>query len=159
MTEADLYFEDVAVGGSLPELRRRPSAVQLFRFSAVTWNAHRIHFEREYARHEGYEEVLVHSQLHGCFIAQAVTDWMGPHGRLVSFSWQNRAPAQLGVELVVSGVVRRVYFSNGEGRVDIELEEHDEYGTLCAPATATVTLPRRVGEAGPVAGPQPNCME
>lgn len=145
VTSAGPCFEDVEAGLRLPELRRRPSSVQLFRFSAVTWNAHRIHFEREYARREGYEDVLVHSQLHGCFIAQAVTDWMGPLGRLVSFSWQNRAPAKLGTELVVNGVVRGGSFSNGEGRVDIDLEEHDERGALCASGSATVVLPRRAG--------------
>lgn len=137
------FFEDVAVGLQLPELRRRPDTVQLFRFSAVTWNAHRIHFERDYAKREGYDDVLVHSQLHGAMIAQAVTDWMGPRGRLATFSWQNRAPATGGTELVIHGVVRRVFACRGEGRVEIDLEERDGRGSTCVVASATVVLPRR----------------
>lgn len=146
-------FEDVRVGDRLPELRRTPGAVTLFRFSAVSWNAHRIHFERAYAEQEGYAGPLVHSQLHGCLLAQAVTDWMGPRGRLVKFSWQNRAAATSGTELVVSGTVRDVYFASGAGHVEIDLEERDAAGTLCAPGKATVVLPSRRGAADSAAQP------
>lgn len=138
-----LCFEDIEVGVRLPELRRRPSTVQLFRFSAVTWNAHRIHYEREYALREGYAGVLVHSQLHGCFLAQIVTDWMGPQGRLTRFSWKNKMPAAGGTELISRGTVSRVYSAGGVGLVDVDLEELDEHGVLCVSGTATVILPPR----------------
>lgn len=141
------WFEDVQVGMELPEVRWRPSTVQLFRFSAVTWNAHRIHFDRPYAQREGYSDVLVQSQLHGCVIAKAVTDWLGPHGTLRSFLWRNHAPAVPGTELTVRGVVRRVQAATEVGEVEIELEERDEHDVLCAPANATVILPRRIPTA------------
>ena len=35
----------------------------LFRFSALTYNAHRIHYDREYARGEGYPGLLTHGPL------------------------------------------------------------------------------------------------
>ena len=34
----------------LRDIEYRPSRLQLFRFSAVTWNAHRIHYDEAYAR-------------------------------------------------------------------------------------------------------------
>jgi 3-methylfumaryl-CoA hydratase len=38
-----------------------PSPVELFRFSAVTFNAHRIHYDTTYARSdEGYPDLVVH---------------------------------------------------------------------------------------------------
>lgn len=38
-----------------------PSPVDLFRFSAVTFNSHRIHYDRPYTRdEEGYPDLLVH---------------------------------------------------------------------------------------------------
>lgn len=141
--EHQRFFEDVAVGDVLPELRRRPGPVTLFRFSAVSWNAHRIHYDAAFAAGEGHGGTLVHSQLHGCYLAQAVTDWMGPRGRLVRFAWQNRAAATRGTELVVRATVCKVYELAGIGHVDLELEERAAAGTLCAPATATVTLPSR----------------
>lgn len=143
MDHTQRVFEDLAMGDRLPLLRRRPGAVTLFRFSAVSWNAHRIHYERTYAEKEGHAGPLVHSQLHGCYLAQAVTDWMGPRGQLLRFSWQNRAPATVDTDLVVSGTVGRLYLIEGVGHVELELEEHDAAGTLCAPGRATVTLPRR----------------
>ncbi|MGA3216281.1 MAG: acyl-CoA dehydrogenase [Acidimicrobiales bacterium] len=36
------------------------SPVMLFRFSAATWNSHRIHYDRPFAIEEGYPGLLVH---------------------------------------------------------------------------------------------------
>ncbi|MEX2650069.1 MAG: MaoC family dehydratase N-terminal domain-containing protein [Alphaproteobacteria bacterium] len=41
----------------------RPDAVMLFRFSALTFNAHRIHYDRAYVVEEGYPGLLVHGPL------------------------------------------------------------------------------------------------
>jgi 3-methylfumaryl-CoA hydratase len=35
----------------------------LFRFSALTYNAHRIHYDRDYAAEEGYPHLVVHGPL------------------------------------------------------------------------------------------------
>lgn len=41
-----------------------PSAVQLFRFSAITFNGHRIHYDADYCRDvEGYPNLVVHGPL------------------------------------------------------------------------------------------------
>lgn len=41
-----------------------PNAVLLFRYSALTFNSHRIHFDREFARNdEGYPGLVVHGPL------------------------------------------------------------------------------------------------
>jgi 3-methylfumaryl-CoA hydratase len=41
-----------------------PTTVDLFRFSAVTFNAHRIHYDRPYATiAEGYPDLVVHGPL------------------------------------------------------------------------------------------------
>ena len=40
------------------QLEYTPSPTTLFRFSALTFNAHAIHLDREYARAEGYSGVL-----------------------------------------------------------------------------------------------------
>ena len=85
-----------------------PTEVQLFRFSAVTWNAHRIHYDLPHARAEGYPGILVQSHLHGCFLAQAVLAWGGPGSRLLRFSWQNRGVAVPGDELACTGTVTGV---------------------------------------------------
>jgi 3-methylfumaryl-CoA hydratase len=43
----------------------------LFRYSALTFNAHRIHYDRDYARNlEGYEALVVH----GPYVATLLMD-------------------------------------------------------------------------------------
>jgi 3-methylfumaryl-CoA hydratase len=41
----------------------RPTAVLLFRYSALTFNGHRIHYDNEYCLQEGYPGLLVHGAL------------------------------------------------------------------------------------------------
>jgi 3-methylfumaryl-CoA hydratase len=48
------------------------SPTLLFRFSALTYNAHRIHYDRDYARHvEGYPGLLIHGPLQALAMAEA----------------------------------------------------------------------------------------
>jgi acyl dehydratase len=118
-----------------------PTQVQLFRFSAVTWNAHRIHYDLPYARSEGYDGILVQSHLHGCFLVQAVLSWGGPASRLRRFSWQNRGVAIPGDELSCTGTVSDVVRVPGLLRISWDLEERNQDGRLCAPGAAVLEIP------------------
>ena len=40
-----------------------PDPVQLFRYSALTFNAHRIHYDRDFCRSEAYPGLVVHGPL------------------------------------------------------------------------------------------------
>lgn len=139
MAGNQLLFEDVKVGTALPALIKRPTNVELFRFSAMTWNSHRIHYDKVYAQSEGYPDVLVQSHLHGCFLLQAVMDWAGPRSRVLGFRWQNRGIAIPGDVLTCGGKVIKAEM----GVVECELEERNQKGELCAPGWARVELPRR----------------
>lgn len=51
----------------------QPDSRLLFRFSALTFNAHRIHYDRAYAREvEGYPGLVVHGPLMAVLLAQLV---------------------------------------------------------------------------------------
>ena len=78
----------------------------MFFFSAATYNGHRIHYDKQWARDvEGYDDVLVQGPLQSALLARAVTDWIGGRGRLVEYSVQNRAVAHPGQQLTFGGVV------------------------------------------------------
>ena len=139
----ELFFEDVEIGAGLPSLVKVPTTIQLFRYSAVTWNAHRIHYEREYALREGHPDVLVQAHLHGAFLLQMIGDWIGPRGRLVSFGWSNRGRAVPGDTLTCTGRVVAKRADGGRQLVDLELAETNQRGEVCAPGKATVALPSR----------------
>ena len=69
-----------------------PNSVTLFRYSALTFNPHRIHYDRPYAMQiEGYPGLVVH----GPFSQQCLLDLLRDNTkgkRIVSFSMRARAP-------------------------------------------------------------------
>lgn len=134
-----VYDEDVETGYLIPVLAVTVSETQMFFFSAATYNGHRIHYDKDWARDvEGYENVLVQGPLQAALLSRALTDWIGGAGRLVSFSVQNRAIAYPGQELRFGGVVT----GKRDSLVDLDIfcRRGDD---VLMPGTATVCLPRR----------------
>jgi hydroxyacyl-ACP dehydratase HTD2-like protein with hotdog domain len=130
----------LSVGADIPALIKQPSPVALFRFSATTWNAHRIHYDREYAASEGYPSILVQGHLHGAYLTQMLLDWLGNAGTIRTFEWSNRRPAFPGDTLTCHGRVQRVYEEDGAILADCEIWEENQRGELCAPGKATVAF-------------------
>jgi 3-methylfumaryl-CoA hydratase len=76
--------------------RIAPGPVTLFRFSAVTCNAHRIHYDAGYARTvEGYPGLVVHGPLTALLLAGSVPR----HTRLEPEEFSFRAVAPLFADL------------------------------------------------------------
>ena len=143
MTDAQVYFEDVEPDDEIPPLTVSVDETQMFFFSAATYNGHRIHYDKRWAREvEGYDDVLVQGPLQSALLARAVTDWIGGRGRLVEFSVQNRAVAHPGEQLVFGGVVTAKRIVDGVGLVDLTITGRRD-DTVLMPGTATVALPLR----------------
>lgn len=65
----------------------------LFRFSALTYNAHRIHYDRDYATGvEGYPGLVVHGPLQAVLLADAL-DRALPARTVATFTFRGVAPA------------------------------------------------------------------
>lgn len=143
MTADQVCYEDVETGDAIPDLTVTVTETQMFFFSAATYNGHRIHYDKEWARDvEGYDNVLVQGPLQAALLSRALTDWIGGDGRLVAFSVQNRAIAYPGQELTFGGVVTGKRSTDSEACVDLDIfcRRGDD---LLMPGTATVALPRR----------------
>lgn len=136
---AQLHLEDVSVGDELPVVVQVASRVQLFLYSAATWNPHRIHYDIDYARMEGHPDVIVHGPLQGAWLSQFVTDWAGPAGRILNLSWQNRASALPEHAYEFRG---RVTAIDGDV-VSLDVWEQSPDGAVLMPGSARVSLPRR----------------
>lgn len=135
-----VYFEDIETGYAIPLLTVSVTETQMFFFSAATYNGHRIHYDKDWARDvEGYDNVLVQGPLQAALLSRALTDWIGAGGRLVRFSVQNRAIAYPGQQLIFGGVVTG---KSPTDRVDLEIfcRRGDE---VLMPGTAQVSLPLR----------------
>ena len=144
MTDQQPFFDDIAVGEHIPTLTVTVDETQMFFFSAATYNGHRIHYDKEWARGtEGYDNVLVHGPLQAALLARALGDWIGGRGRLVSFSVQNRTVAYPGEALSFGGEVTGKRLSDeGTGLVDLVVTGRRN-DTILMPGTATVELPLR----------------
>jgi len=104
-----------------------PTTVELFRFSAITFNAHRIHYDRPYAIDvEGYPELVVHGPL----VAMRLCDFAGRVAgrRLRRFTFRGEAPT------FVSQPVRLVA-RRADAEVQLRAERVD--GTVAMSASAT----------------------
>lgn len=133
------WADEVAVGDELPTMVKRAGRAQLFLYSAATWNPHRIHYDVDYARVEGHPDVIVHGPLQGAWLTQYVTDWIGPHGRLLHAGWQNRASALPDQDLVFRGRVTAIDGS----RISLDVWEEGPDGAVLMPGRAVVQLPTR----------------
>jgi len=85
------------------QLRLRPTETLLFRFSALTANAHRIHYDTPYARDvEGYPGLVVHGPLLALLILELVRR-NAPRRQVRSLSYRLHRPAFVGEHLLVGG--------------------------------------------------------
>ncbi|MFD3588095.1 acyl dehydratase [Streptomyces sp. NPDC058683] len=123
-------------GDICPPRQYTHSNVQLFRFSAVSWNAHRIHYDAGFAASEGFPDVVVQSTLHGETLSRYALAWAGPAARLETVSWRNRTTAVAGEPLTWTATVRAV-----EGaRVSLDVAVHKADGTPCVTGTVELAL-------------------
>ena len=69
-----------------------PDPVMLFRYSAVTFNGHRIHYDCKYVTEvEGYPGLIVHGPLTGTFLLELALA-NNPGRKLTGYGFQARAP-------------------------------------------------------------------
>jgi hydroxyacyl-ACP dehydratase HTD2-like protein with hotdog domain len=137
------------VGDTMEPVTNRPTEVQLFRYCAVSWNSHRIHYDRDWAASEGYPHVLVQSHLHGAFFTRFVFDWAGANGRVERVAYSVRRFAIPGDELTMEGTVVGIAEDEDGITVSLELREvrHAD-GTVCAIGDADVRFPRVASGSG-----------
>ncbi|HHG5537204.1 acyl-CoA dehydrogenase [Pseudomonas aeruginosa] len=102
--DQDLVYRDApAPGAALPEgkpartdekwcRKVQPTSTLLMRFSALTFNAHRIHYDRDYATHvEGYPGLVVHGPLVATLLLDLAYEHL-PGIRVVEFSFRAVRP-------------------------------------------------------------------
>lgn len=109
-----VYRDDPAPGEAPPpakqapadaawSVRHLPDPVLLFRYSAVTFNAHRIHYDEPYAKHvEGYPGIIVQGQLTATLMLQACLK-ANPGRRPAEFSFRAVKPLFSGAPFFVEG--------------------------------------------------------
>ena len=111
--EQDLVYRPVTAAGAKPaggaaapdppRWRREvlPDTVTLFRYSALTFNGHRIHYDLDYAvREEGYPNLVVHGPLTATLLAGFAAS-LYPERRMTGFRFRGVAPLFAGQPVVL----------------------------------------------------------
>ena len=143
LTEQQIYFEDVSVDEDMPTMVKTPTSAQLFMYSAISWNVHRIHYDVEYARTEDHPTVLVHGPLQGAFLGQFMTDWVSPGGTLKKIAYSNRGRAFPDEPYIIKGRITGKRIENGQHLVDCSIRGENQAGEVAAVGSATVIVPSR----------------
>lgn len=109
-----------------------PDPALLFRYSALTFNAHRIHYDAAYATGvEGYPGLVVHGPLTATLLA----DRLAAHfeGPLTAFSFRGVRPLFVGAPVALCGRPQ----NGGPGVFELWAETPE--GAVAMSATASVT--------------------
>jgi len=141
MPAADLLRTLETLPVSLPELVVTPTTTQLFMFSAVTWNRHRIHFDKDAALAEGHSGVVVQRALLGNFLAQLLTDWLAGRGQVRELQWKVVSSAGPGRPLHCQGEVTGREAHPGAAHLRCELRIVHDTGATVATGKALCVLP------------------
>ena len=125
----------IQIGDVLGPLVKKPSAATLFRFSAATWNAHRLHYDLDLSRQQGADRPLAQAYLLGAYLAELSQDWGGTSARLQKLSYRARRPILVDDEVSCLGSV-----TAKEGPVvDLELRI-ERGGEVCMTGTAQLVI-------------------
>jgi 3-methylfumaryl-CoA hydratase len=105
-----------------------PDPVLLFRYSALTFNGHRIHYDRPYAMaEEGYPGLVVHGPLIATLLMDLLRREM-PGARVARFSFKAMRPAFDINAFTVCGQ------ADGQGKVQLWTRDHEGCVTMQATA-------------------------
>jgi 3-methylfumaryl-CoA hydratase len=139
--EHDIVYRDAAVPGAqgprpapAPEGQEwsrviHPDPVLLFRYSALTFNSHRIHYDHPYVtQEEGYPGLVVHGPLIATLLMDLLQRQL-PGARVRSFAFRAVRPTFGGNDFMVCGKPGQ----NGE--VALWAKDHEGYLTMQATAT------------------------
>jgi 3-methylfumaryl-CoA hydratase len=104
-------------------------AVMLFRYSALTFNGHRIHYDYPYVTEvEGYPGLVVHGPLIATLLVDLVRREQ-PHATLQSFAFKALRPTFAGQPFTVCGK------PSADGKIiDLWAKDHEGYLTMRATA-------------------------
>lgn len=132
---------DVRLGEELPRESHAVTRVTLFLFGIAYFTSHRIHYDVEYARDGGFDDVLVTANLLSAYSVGLLTRWAGDPTAVRSLEERNLAPAIAGDTVVVGGRVSALEPGEQGGLVWCDLYVDKADGTRVVGARASLQLP------------------
>jgi 3-methylfumaryl-CoA hydratase len=110
--------EGEAVPGGTWQAEFTPDPVLLFRYSAITFNGHRIHYDADYVRDvEGYPGLVVNGGLTLLMLLEAAGGALG--GVPTRYSARNHRPLFVGSKVTLTGDAEGAWAVDAAGRLAV----------------------------------------
>ena len=114
----------------------------LFRYSALTYNSHKIHYDRDYATStEGYSGLVIHGPLIASFLLDAYQNYCHTKSNKsldpfsgYAFSYRGKAP------ICLDSKIHLVAWQSGPRQGDVVMAARNEKGVTAMEASVTRTL-------------------
>jgi 3-methylfumaryl-CoA hydratase len=114
-----------------PQLQLTVDEALLFRFSALTYNAHRIHYDHNWVRQEGYADLVVHGPLQALMM-----------GELLRRAGAGLVGRRFAYRLVSPMIGAQTFtVAAAESGIGAGAEVHDAGGTITAVSTIAPIAP------------------
>src|SRR5205807_3859029 len=142
-TPAKLYYEDVQVGDTMPELVKPAlSHIQLVRYAGASGDFNPLHTDPKFGEMVGTGGIIAHGMLIMGFVGQLLSDYVGP-AALRKFGVRFRGMTRLDDVITCTGTIMEKYEAGGEGRIAGKVQAVDQNGDVKVSGTFVAALPRR----------------
>lgn len=133
-------FADVSVGEEIRH-REQTSNLASFLMGIAWWGSHRIHYDREWARHDGFDDVVVMGSHSYAWVDRLLTRWAGDPGCLRRLGFRHLSVVQVGDVLDVVARVTGTRALPDAGEVEWSIEIAKDDGTTVTTGSALLRLP------------------
>jgi hydroxyacyl-ACP dehydratase HTD2-like protein with hotdog domain len=140
MGRDNLRWENISVTIQIPELVVCPDYAQVFMFSAITWNRHHIHYNKDAAIREGLPDIVIQRGLIGNFLARLITNWIGESAELRKLAWKVTRSALPGRNIVCRGKIKEIKDAEEDKYLICEVTVSNENDELISSGEAKVVF-------------------
>ncbi len=141
------FFEDFPEGQEMPVVTKGPmSAGHQVRWAGACDNyASEFHHDAAAAREQGLPGLLLSGPFMACFMLTEVTQWLGSRARVLSFWDRNSGSTAPGDVAHIHASVKRAWFENGKGRIEIDCRIVNQDAKVTTPGGLVAELELREG--------------
>ena len=138
-----VYWDDLNEGDEIPTLVKNCSTQQLVQWAAASGDFYQIHYDLNFAKRTGLDNIIVHGALKNAFLGQLLHDWVAPGGSVREFGCQYRGMDGPDQEITCKGVVTKKLVEGDDHIVELDIWTENPEGQKTTPGTARVVLPQR----------------
>jgi len=136
-----IYYEDIVEGSTIQQLIKQPTATQLVMWAGASGDYNAIHYDKDYALHQGLPGIIVHGQLVGAFLGQMLTDWAGVKGNLRKLSLSYKGMNYPGETLICQGKILKKNIEDNQHLVTLKIWVENPRSEKTLTGMAVISLP------------------